>query len=316
MLEIIETNPKTILNRYEVVDSWFQCRYSMNIYRGCQHGCAYCDGRSGKYWPKGGNELFDKRVEVKINAPALLAKSLQQIRDRGEPKEVISVGGGVTDVYQPLEKKYELTRKCLQAILNNRFPAHILTKSDLVLRDIDLIKKIAEKSYCAVTFSFSTTNDELGKALEPCSSYPSQRLAAMKELNRQGITTGACLMPIVPFITDSDEMLDTSIKNLSDNGAGYVMCSPMTLADLQQKYFMGFIEKNYSFFEKYIGEGFQQFKERYDYLYRYGYAPDKEYTKRLGERTQALLRNHGVRPKMPKFKVEKKDEEQKQLRLV
>ncbi|MDP2749466.1 MAG: radical SAM protein [Nanoarchaeota archaeon] len=302
MKEFIETTTKSILNKYKEVDSWFQCRYSFNPYRGCQHGCSYCDGRSKKYWPKGGNETFDSKIEIKINAAELLAKKLPTIKE----KEVICVGGGVTDVYQPAEHKYGITRKCLQVILNKGFPCHILTKSDLVLRDLDLLKKLSAKNFCAVTFSFSTTDDKLSNVLEHGATRPSRRLAAMNELNKQGIITGACLMPVVPFITDSDELLDKSILDLSNNGANYVMHSPMTLCDDQEKFFMEFLAENFS-------ENLQDLKEKYKYLYRYGYSPDKDYTKRLGERVRALLRNHGMREKMPKFRPKTQDEMQMSL---
>lgn len=302
MREFIEITPKSILNKYEKVDSWFQCRYSMNVYRGCQHGCHYCDGRSKKYWPKGGNENFDSRIEIKVNAPELLAKKLQAIKE----KEVICVGGGVTDVYQPIEAKYELTRKCLQIILNNGFPAHILSKSDLVLRDIDLIKKIAAKNYCAVTFSFSTTDDKMAKILENSAPYPSRRLAAMNLLNKEGIMTGACLMPVVPFITDSDEMIEKSVSDISNSGGLYIMHSAMTLCDDQEEHFMNFLKENWP-------ENFAELKEQYKYLYRFGYVPDKDYTKRLGERVHSILRNHGMKPKMPKFKAKSQQETQTSL---
>ena len=113
-------------------------------------------------------------------------------------------------------------------------------------------------------------------------------------------------MPIIPFITDSDEMLDAAVGELSNNGASYIMHSPMTLRDDQEKYFMDFLSQAFP-------EKFEELKEKYKYLYRYGYAPDKDYTKRLGERVRALLRKYNVREKMPKFRAKAKDEMQTSL---
>jgi len=177
-----DIHPKTILNRYKQIDPYFQCRYSMNIYRGCEHGCMYCDGRSSKYWPEGGNVTFSEIVLVKKTAPQLLDKELFKIKR----KEPVCLGGGVNDAYQPCEKEFEVTRKCLEVLKMHKAPIHIITKSDMILRDKELVSEIAKQSWCHVSFSFSTPDAKIAKILEPGCTNPGDRLKAMKGLTDAG----------------------------------------------------------------------------------------------------------------------------------
>src|SRR6056297_240071 len=133
-LDVREIKAKTLLNESRKIDSWFLSKYNMNIYRGCQHACVYCDGRSEKYQVQGD---FGKSVTVKINAPELLHHELDEKLSNNQKKSgFILIGDGVGDIYQPVEKDYQLTRKILSIINGYQIPIHILTKSTLIERDL------------------------------------------------------------------------------------------------------------------------------------------------------------------------------------
>jgi DNA repair photolyase len=211
---ITEVTSKTILNHVKQPDPWFGLKYNMNLYRGCQHQCIYCDSRSDCY------RIDDfSQIEVKTNALDLLDDVLPRKRMIG------TIGfGSMNDPYMPVEKQYRLTGQALKIINSHHFPVHILTKSDLVLRDIDILEDIS-KVYGAVSFTITTADDQLAGKLEPGAPAPSARYAAMKKLAEAGILTGVTMMPILPFIEDDPEKIRRIIKLAGDNGASYIIPS-------------------------------------------------------------------------------------------
>ena len=275
-----------ILNKYRKMDSWFQVRYSFNPYRGCEHGCIYCDGRSNCYWPRGGNEQFSTKIWVKLNAPYLLRKELAKIRGR----EPTAVGGGVTDIYQPCEEKYEVTRKCLEVLARVKYPSHLMTKSSLILRDVDILKELSEDNWCFVSVSFSTVDDSIAKIFEPRCSPPSVRLDVVSKLNREGVKTGITFMPILPFITDSGEQLEGAFREFKRADAKYVIVGSLTLRDFQQNYFM-----------KVLAAHCPDIVLKYNKLYKNGYSPIPSYVKKLYTKTNRLSEKYSIPPKMPRF---------------
>jgi len=241
-MSIKEIQAKSILRKHKKIDSWFLSSYGMNLYRGCTHNCVYCDGRAEKYNVDG---EFGEDVTAKINAIDLLKKELNPNR-RLTPikKGYIMLGGGVGDSYQPVEKEYELTRKALELIKQYSFPVHILTKSTLVERDIDIIKDINKQSRAIVSFSFSSVNDEISKVFEPGVPAPSERLETLKLFKKEGISCGMFLMPVIPFITDKPDFLEASIKKAKELGLDFIIFSGMTLKDGRQKeYFFDTLKK-------------------------------------------------------------------------
>ena len=173
-MTVTEINAKSILRKHKKIDSWFITRYGMNLYRGCTHNCVYCDGRAEGYYVDG---EFGEDVAVKINAIELLRKELDPQRKRVPFKRsYIGLGGGVGDSYQPVEKKYQFSRQALQLLYEFKHPVHILTKSTLVKRDIDIIKKINEQNRAIVSISFSSADDEISAIFEPGVPPPSERL--------------------------------------------------------------------------------------------------------------------------------------------
>jgi DNA repair photolyase len=234
---IQEIEAKSILRKHKRIDSWFISRYGMNLYRGCAHNCVYCDGRSERYHVEG---VFGERVTVKINAVEVLRRELNPKRKRVKLKPgYIMLGGGVGDSYQPVEKKYELTRKTLQLLQEYRWPVHILTKSTLVRRDIDILKRINQQNRVIVSVSFSSANDELSAIFEPYAPSPSERRKTLALFKREGIACGIFLLPVIlpviPFITDTPELIAETLREAHEVGVDFAIFGGMTLKEGRQK---------------------------------------------------------------------------------
>jgi DNA repair photolyase len=235
-MKVYEKEAKSILIKRKRIDSWFLSSYNMNLYRGCSHNCAYCDGRAENYFVKG---EFGSDIEVKINAPEILEKELNPNNKR-KPFEqgFILIGGGVCDTYEPIELKFELTRKALEIIKKYNRPVHILTKSNNIERDIDLLVEINKKSKVIVSFSFSTVDKEIAQIFEPSAPSPAQRLNTIRKLKEKGISTGIFLMPVIPFITDKPNKILEVYEAAKSIGADYLIFGGMTLkSGRQQNYF-------------------------------------------------------------------------------
>jgi len=243
-MRVKEVTAKSILRKNKKIESWFLTAYGMNLYRGCQHNCVYCDGRSEKYQVEG---EFGEEVIVKINAIELLRRELDIRRKRAPFKlGYVGVGGGVGDSYQPVEKKYELTRKTLYILYEKKFPVHVLTKSTLVKRDIDIIKKINSQNRAIVSMSFSSADDKISSVFEPGVPCPSERLETIRFFKNEGIACGMYLMPVIPFITDSPKQIENTVKKAKESGVDFIIFSGMTLKDGRQKdYFINTLQKSY-----------------------------------------------------------------------
>ncbi len=225
--------------------------YNFNLYKGCQHGCIYCDTRSVCYH---NGELSD--IRTKIDALKILDKELASKRRKGTVTT-----GSMNDPYMPVEKELEIVREALKLLKRHRFGVHVVTKSNLVVRDIDLLKEIA-KIYAAVSISITTSDDVLSQVLEPHAASSSERFEALKELSKNGIYCGVALMPVLPFITDSAENIEAIIKRASECGAQYVICYPsVSLREGSREYYYKELEKSFpGVLEKYL-----QYGEVYNY---------------------------------------------------
>jgi DNA repair photolyase len=224
---IKEIQARVMLSHVRQPDTWFGLKYNMNIYRGCQHQCIYCDSRSECYQIENFSDVL-----VKVNAIELLKRELPSKRVRG------MIGtGSMSDPYTPVEKTYNLTGQALELFALYRFPVHIITKSDLVLKDLDTLVAI-NQTQANVTFTVTAADDDLAAKVEPGAPRPSARFEAMAELASHGIHTGVTLMPILPFIEDSKENIGEILRQASDSGATYVIASlGMTLRDRQRAYY-------------------------------------------------------------------------------
>ncbi len=288
-MNVIEQSAKTLLRKQKKVDSWFLSRYAMNIYRGCMHNCVYCDGRSEKYNVEG---PFGEDVIVKTNAVELLRRELDPKRKRKPMKPAyVLLGGGVGDSYQPVEKKYQLSRKILQLLLEQPFPVSILTKSTLVERDIDLIKAIQQKNGALVNFSFSSVDDAISSDFEPRVPSPAERLKTIIRLKKEGVPCGMFLMPVIPFLTDSPEKITESVKRAADIGIDYIIFGGMTLKEGRQNdHFMAHLNRCYP-----------QLAAEYKkvYLYNKWGNASSEYYAKISETFINAAGAHGIPVRIP-----------------
>ncbi len=234
LIMIREIIAKTLLSYVKQPDPYFGLKYSLNLYRGCQHHCIYCDSRSECYQI----EAFDQDVLVKVNAPELLANELTHKRIKG------TIGtGSMNDPYMPLESEIQLTRRILKVISRFGFPVHIITKSDLIVRDVDILQEVS-KVYATISFTITTAEDSLGKKLEPGAPLVSKRLKAMKTLSDAGIQTGVTLMPVLPFIEDNPDNIKSILEKAAEAGAKYIIPAfSVTLRDRQRDYYYNQLDK-------------------------------------------------------------------------
>ncbi|WP_290596483.1 MULTISPECIES: SPL family radical SAM protein [unclassified Archaeoglobus] len=284
---------KSVLNKHKKRDDWFLDDYSVNPYSGCSFNCIYCYIRGSKY-----GENLAKTISAKINAPELLEKQLGR-RARRREYGVILLSSS-TEAYLPVEEKLRLTRSLLEIILKYHFPLHVLTKSKLVLRDLDLLKEIDKNAILpeclkkklnggvVISFSISTLNEKLAKILEPGAPKPKERLEMMQKCKEEGFLTGVCFIPVLPFLSDSEEELDEMIRTAKDYGADFCLVGALTLfgnkeADCKTLY--------YKFLEKYYPELIPKYKS----LFGLSPQPSKGYQKELEKRAKRLCEKYGVK---------------------
>ncbi len=281
-MAIHEIQAKQMLSHHTTPDSWFGLKYTFNIYRGCQHRCIYCDSRSACY----GIEDFDD-ILVKVNAIERLSDELPRKRVRG------LVGtGSMSDPYGPIEAQYGLTRRALEVLLRHRYPLHLITKSDLVLRDLDLLARIAETA-AYVSFTVTTSDDALAAQLEPGAPSPTRRYAAMAALARAGVTVGVTMMPILPFIEDTEENVTAIVERALDAGARYVIpWFGMTLRDRQRDYYYAQLDRL-----------FPGLRRRYEQRYGEAYECACPNAARLRGLFDGLAARHGLLTRVPPYEA-------------
>ncbi len=286
-----EIKAKSILRKAKKPDSWFLVNYGMNLYRGCSHNCAYCDGRSEGYYVEG---EFGEEISVKINAIDILKKELDPKRKRIPLKHYfVGMVGGVGDSYQPLEEKYKLTRQALELFYENNFPVHILTKSTLIERDIDIIKKINEQNRAIVSFSFSSADDEISAIFEPGVPAPSERLKTLAKFKKEGIACGMYLMPVIPFTTDTPEVMEETIEKAKEINLDFIVFGGMTLKDGRQK----------EYFQKTLKENFPNLLPHYENIYlknKWG-KPTKEYYQSISKTFNLFSKKYKIPRRVPPY---------------
>ncbi len=226
----------------------------MNIYRGCSHGCIYCDSRSDCYQMK--HDFED--IEVKENAPELLEAALRSKRRR------CMIGtGAMCDPYLHEERELKLTRRCLEIIQKYGFGVTLLTKSDLIMRDIDLIEEINRTAKAVVQMTLTTADDDLCRLVEPNVCPTSRRLEVLREMNRRGIPTVVWFCPLLPFINDTEENVRAIVERSADVNVYGIMSfgMGMSLRSGDREYYYAQLDRLFpGLKERYIGE----FGERYE----------------------------------------------------
>ena len=294
---ITEIHSKTILNHVKQPDTYFGLKYNLNLYRGCQHQCIYCDSRSECYQI----ENFAD-IHVKVNAIDLLADALPRKRMRG------TIGfGSMNDPYMPIERQYQLTRRALEVIAEHQFPVHMITKSDLVLRDFDLLKEI-NQVYAAISFTITTADDTLSKKVEPGAPPSSARFTAMRTLADAGIHTGVTMMPILPFIEDTEENITQLVEMAHKAGAEYILpWFGMTLRAGSRDWYYEQLDKR-----------FPGIKQKYVRQFGGSYECNSPNWRQLDDVFQKLIYKYKIPTQMPIFTPEKvvKKKDGKQLPLL
>ena len=213
---------RSIIARNDSPDIGFDA--SINPYRGCSHGCIYCYARpTHEYLGLSAGLDFESKILVKEDAPELLRKQLSS--PRWKPK-VLSISG-VTDCYQPIEMKLRITRRCLKVLAEFRNPVAIVTKNHLVTRDIDLLSELAQHDAAVVAVSLTTLDDDLRRVMEPRTSRPVRRLAAIQALDRAGVPVGVMTAPVIPGLNDHE--LPNLISAAAEAGAGFATYTPVRL---------------------------------------------------------------------------------------
>ncbi|MFL7812717.1 MAG: radical SAM protein [Anaerolineales bacterium] len=291
---VSEITSKTILNHVKQPDTWFGLKYNMNLYRGCQHQCIYCDSRSECY------QLGDlAEIKVKTNSLELLADALPRKRVLG------TIGfGSMNDPYMPIESQYQLVRGALEVISEHGFPVHMLTKADLVLRDLDLLKKISS-IYAAVSFTITTVDDRLAALIEPGAPRPSARLRAMDTLAKAGILTGLTMMPILPFLEDDPDSIRAIVRQAASHGASYIIPAfGVTLRQGSREYFYRKLDAH-----------FPGVKEKYIQAYGESYECGVPGWRQLTAVFQEEITSAGLESRMPVFTPRQRSGNQAQLPL-
>lgn len=260
----------------------FTSDYGINLYRGCTHGCIYCDSRSDIYQLK---HKFED-IEVKENAVELLKKELI----RRKPFMVVT--GAMTDPYIPIEKRLQHVRKCLELIYRYGYGFSCLTKSDLILRDLDLLKKINEKTKVVVQITLTVANDDLCKKIEPNVSPTSKRVEVLERLNENNIPAVVWLSPILPYINDTEQNINSILDWCIDTNVKGVLNLDMGLSMRQgnREYFYKKLDENFpGLKEKYV----EEFKDQ-EFIYGRNYRKLKGIIKNTCQKYKILYKQDDI----------------------
>ncbi len=284
---------KSILNKHKKRDSWFLIDYTLNPFTGCAFNCLYCYIQGSKY---GGDTTH--KFSVKANAPEILVK---QLKRKAKNKEYGMIGvASSTEPYPQIEEELKLTRNILQIIARFKFPVGILTKSTLVLRDMDILKKINEnailprdlkpklKGGAIISFSFSTPDEKLAKIFEPNAPAPKERLETMKKFKDAGFRVGVCYMPALPFLSDSEKQIEKMIVLAKNYGADSIMIAGLTLfgdkpTDCGSVYY------------KVLERNFPELVEKTKHLFGKNFYPTSKYQRDLAERTDRICKKYEIK---------------------
>lgn len=293
-IEYQEYRCKSILIKHKMVDEdWFWVKYSAHPYVGCAFGCHFCYFRAEKYLNYVPCDQFHKVIRIKINAPQMLKKQLSRVE-----KNVIIAGD-----WQPAEKKYGLSRKMLEVIRDLNFPLHILERSPLLTRDLDILEEIDQTTWCCVSYSFSTVDEGIVRIFEHRAPTAKKRMESMKKISDKGILTGLSYMPILPYITDDREHIEDTISTAKEHGAQYILAASMTMEGQQRDWVMKFVEEHYP-----------ELVTKYQDLYKdNAYSTPPSYNKTLYAKIAELAEKHDILTRIPRPKFETQRKRQTKL---
>ena len=269
---------RSLLNRCTGVRMPFT--WTINPYRGCEFACKYCYARyTHEFMEMRDGADFEQKIYVKQHAGNLLRKELRQVKSGEE----IAIGTA-TDPYQPAEKRFEVTRGILEELaLQEGLELGIVTKSNLILRDVDVLKKIARRNRLSVHITVTTLDAELARKLEPRAPRPDLRMEAVRSLNRAGINTGVSCSPVLPGITDSPKNLEAVVRATAAAGGKHIFANPLFLKPCSAAVFFPFLEKE---FPELIESYRQRYKDR-------AFLPTA-YAKRISALMSRLRERYGI----------------------
>lgn len=250
----------SLLNKITKKDPLFFGDYTLDTYQNCEFGCKYCDS------------TLDEIIYIKTNAVQLLKKELNNVE-----KGTIIVGSAA-DPYQKAEKKYEATRNLLKIIEQYDFPCHILTKSNLILRDLDILSKM---DTCRVTISITTLDKSVSDILEKKVPSAIERLQTVKKLSETGIKAGIAVIPVLPYIVEGE--FENIVKLVKEHKAHYVLHKHLELKGDQKNIFMKTLE-----------EFFPGLVEKYEKLYKEGYIPDNNYISKINNTIDKWCKRYNI----------------------
>jgi DNA repair photolyase len=278
-VEYFSLPSRGILNRC-VSNRRMPFTWTINPYRGCEFACKYCYARyTHEFMEMRDGVDFERKIYVKQQAAWLLRQDLKKVK-RGEEIAI----GTATDPYQPAEKRFEVTRSILEEFAMHRgFEIGIVTKSDLVLRDIEVLRRISEQNELFVNLTVTTLNAKLARILEPRAPRPDLRMKAVEELNRAGVRAGVICAPVVPGITDSPSALDAVVNATKEAGGKYIYANPLFLKPCSASIFLPFLERE-----------FPALVEEYRKRYADKAFVSKAYAKRISELMASLRQKHGI----------------------
>ena len=269
---------RSLLNRCTVPRMPFT--WTINPYRGCEFACKYCYARYTHEFMEMRNGLdFEQKIYVKQHASDLLRQELRQVK-RGEEIAI----GTATDPYQPAERRFEVTRGILEEFARHEgLELGMVTKSDLVLRDLDLLRTIAERNSLFVSVTITTLNVSLARLLEPRAPRPDLRLGAVRELNHAGVPAGVNCAPVLPGITDAPADLEALVRATAEAGGKHIFANPLFLKPCSAAVFLPFLEKE---FPELVSSYRERYKDR-------AYLP-KAYQQRISQLIARLRQKYGI----------------------
>ncbi len=287
---------KSILNKHKFRDSWFLDEYSVNPYQGCSCNCLYCYIRGSKY-----GENMEDKLAYKENLLEILEKQLKNAACKG--KYGFVAVGTATDAYMPVEEKYQLTRTCLELLLKYHFPVFISSKSDLITRDFDLLKKIDAtailpsdlqpvlKHGVILSVSLSTLNEKISDMLEPGAIGPEKRLSILEKCIEAGFLAGVNAIPLLPFISDTYDELEKMISKAKESGAEYLLAGSLCLFGKEKA-------DSKTLYYKFLERSHPQLIPQYDQLYAGNQFPPRSYQQELSEKAAVLCKKYQIRSRI------------------
>jgi DNA repair photolyase len=284
---------KSILNKKKKRDSWFLDDYTLNPYEGCSFNCQYCYIRGSKY-----GENMAETLSVKINGAEVLDRQLA-FRVKKDQRGIIALASA-TDPYIKAEETYRMTESFLKLILKHQFPVLIITKSEMIVRDIELLKAIDRNAIhsndlqgkltrgAIISFSFSTLDLAIAATLEPGAPSPQQRLNTMRKMKDAGFMVGMNCIPTLPFVSDTDEQLEQLVVAGKEHGADYILIGGLTLFGNQPA-------DSKILYRRFLERQFPHLVAEYKKLYRIYFAPSRTYLDDLQQRATRICQLHGMK---------------------